>query len=64
MKDEGITRRDFLKSAVAGGAVAATSVVAVPQAAEVQQKPVAPAHPGYAYLNPERSRLSKRWSIT
>ena len=34
MKDEGINRRDFLKSAVAGGAVAAGSVVAVPQTAE------------------------------
>lgn len=56
MKDEGIKRRDFLKSAVAGSAVAATAVVAVPQAAKAQQKPAAaPAHPGYAYLNPDEA---------
>lgn len=56
MKDEDIKRRDFLKRAVAGSAVAATAVVAVPQAAEAQQKPAAaPAHPGYAYLNPDEA---------
>ena len=55
MKDEGINRRDFLKSAVAGGAVAATSVVAVPQTAEAQQKPAPAAHPGYAFLNPDEA---------
>ncbi len=55
MKDEGINRRSFLKSAVAGGAVAATSVVAVPQEAQAQPKPAAPAHPGYSYLNPDEA---------
>ena len=56
MKDEGINRRDFLKGAVASGAVAATSVAAVTQTAEAQQqKPVAAAHPGYAFLNPDEA---------
>jgi len=55
MNDEGMKRRDFLKGAVAGGAVAAGSVVGVP-AADAQQKPaVAPSHPGYAFLNPEEA---------
>ena len=58
MENEGIKRRDFLKSAVAGSAVAATSVVALPQEAQAQQKPAvpaAPAHPGYTYLNPDEA---------
>jgi gluconate 2-dehydrogenase gamma chain len=56
MKDEGIKRREFLKGAVAGGAVAATSVVGVTAGeAQAQQKPAAAAHPGYAFLNPEEA---------
>ena len=57
MKDEGIKRRDFLKGAVAGGAVAATTVVGVaPTEAQAQQRTAAaPAHPGYSYLNPEEA---------
>ena len=59
MKDQGIKRRDFLKGAVAGGAIAATTVVGVtPGEALAQQKPAAPAqptHPGYSYLNPEEA---------
>ena len=46
MKDQGIKRRDFLKGAVAGGAVAATAAVGVtPSEALAQQKPAAPAQP-------------------
>ena len=56
MKDEGIKRRDFLKGAVASGAVAATAVVGVSAGeAQAQAKPAAPAHPGYAFLNPEEA---------
>jgi len=52
MKDDKFNRREFLKSAVAGGAVAATTVV-TPQSAEAQQQPAAAggAGSGYAYLN-------------
>lgn len=53
MKDDAFDRRSFLKSAVAGSAVAVTGAT-LPQAAEAQQKPAAaaqPAHPGYAFLN-------------
>jgi gluconate 2-dehydrogenase gamma chain len=51
-KDEGFGRRDFLKSAVAGGAVAAaaTAAVTVPQGAQAQPAGNGPA-PGYAFLN-------------
>ena len=51
-KEEGFGRRDFLKSAVAGGAVAATVTAATvaPQAARAAQAPAAPA-PGYEFLN-------------
>jgi gluconate 2-dehydrogenase gamma chain len=57
MKDEGIKRRDFLKGAVAGSAVAATAVVGVtPNEAQAQAKPAAaPTHPGYSFLNPEEA---------
>ena len=53
MKDaKGFGRREFLKSAVAGGATAAT--VSLPQTAEAQQRPALTqphASAGYAYLN-------------
>ena len=57
MKDDGINRREFLKGAVAGGAVATTTAVGLaPQVAEAQQKPAAaPANPGYSYLNLEEA---------
>ena len=57
MKDDGINRREFLKGAVAGGAVATTVAVGLaPQAAEAQQKPAAPpASQGYSYLNLEEA---------
>jgi gluconate 2-dehydrogenase gamma chain len=53
MKKDGFDRRTFLKSAVAGGAVAAA--VNVPQAAQAQPATAAAAAsaPGYAFLNPE-----------
>ena len=53
MKNDGFDRRAFLKSAVAGGAAAAT--VSVPQAALAQPAAAVPAatSPGYAFLNPE-----------
>ncbi len=53
MTDHGVGRRDFLKSAMVGGAVAATAGVTAPQPAPAQ--PVAsggtPAPAGYAFLN-------------
>jgi gluconate 2-dehydrogenase gamma chain len=56
MNDEGVNRRDFLKGAVAGSAVAAGSVVGVASnEVQAQAKPAAPAHPGYAFLNPEEA---------
>jgi gluconate 2-dehydrogenase gamma chain len=57
MKDDGINRREFLKGAVAGGAVATTAAVGLaPQTAEAQQKPAAPpASQGYSYLNLEEA---------
>ena len=51
MKDDGINRREFLKGTLAGGAVAATAAVGLAPTAEAQQKPAAPAHPGYAFLS-------------
>ena len=54
MKDEGVKRRDFLKTAVAGGAVAAGSVVGA-ATAEAQQRPAAAPHPGYSFFNPEEA---------
>ena len=50
------SRRDFLKSAVAGSAAAVGATL--PHAAEAQQKPAAappPQHPGYTYLNLEEA---------
>lgn len=57
MKDDGINRRDFLKGAVAGGAVATTAAVGLaPQTAEAQQKSAAATvNPGYSYLNLEEA---------
>ncbi len=59
MKNKGVGRRDFLKSAVVSGAAAATGTVTVlPQGAPAQQ-PAAPpaAQPaaGYAFLNLEEA---------
>jgi gluconate 2-dehydrogenase gamma chain len=56
MKNRRFDRRTFLKSAVAGSAAAVSATL--PQTAEAQQKPTAPAaapppNPGYAYLNLE-----------
>ena len=52
MKNQGFGRREFLKSAVAGGAAAAagTASVALPQTAQAQPA-AAPAAAGYAFLN-------------
>jgi gluconate 2-dehydrogenase gamma chain len=52
MKDKGFGRREFLKSAVAGGAAAATGTagVALPQTAQAQPA-AAPVAAGYAFLN-------------
>src|SRR5450631_938458 len=54
MQNDGFDRRAFLKSAVAGGAAAAT--VAIPQPA-LAQGAAAPAgaSAGYAFLNPEEA---------
>ena len=55
MKNETFDRRAFLKSAVAGGAVAAAAAVPLAHEAHAQQAPAAAnasaPHPGYAYLN-------------
>ena len=54
MEEKGFGRRDFLKSAVAGGAAAAT--VSLPQSAEAQ--PAAgqvPASAGYTYFGPDEA---------
>jgi gluconate 2-dehydrogenase gamma chain len=54
-KDQGFGRREFLKSAIAGGAAAAT--VSLPQTAQAQQPAAAPASTStaYAYLNSEEA---------
>lgn len=52
MSDNNFDRRDFLKSAVVGGAAAATAVL--PSAATAQANAAAPA-PGYAFLTPEEA---------
>src|SRR5258705_3073186 len=54
MQDEGVNRRSFLKTAVAGSAVAAGSVVGS-GTAEAQQKPAAATQPGYSFFNPEEA---------
>ena len=55
LKGSGSDRRDFLKTAVVGGAAAASSTAAIvtPEIAQAQQAaPAAPATPtGYAFLN-------------
>jgi gluconate 2-dehydrogenase gamma chain len=53
VKDPGFGRREFLKSAIAGGAAAAT--VSLPQTAQAQQPAPAPAAAGYAFLNLEEA---------
>jgi gluconate 2-dehydrogenase gamma chain len=60
MKNDTFDRRAFLKSAVAGSAAAVTATVALPQTAEAQQHPAAPAttpppNPGYTFLNLEEA---------
>ena len=57
MKKQGFDRRDFLKTAVASGAAAAsaTAIIATPDKAQADQSiqaPAAPSEPaGYAFLN-------------
>jgi gluconate 2-dehydrogenase gamma chain len=55
MENKGFDRRNFLKSAVAGGAAAVT--VSLPQSATAQaQKPVAaPSGAGYTFFNPDEA---------
>jgi gluconate 2-dehydrogenase gamma chain len=55
MENKGFDRRDFLKSAVAGGAAAVT--VSLPQSATAQaQKPAAaPSGAGYTFFNPDEA---------
>jgi gluconate 2-dehydrogenase gamma chain len=55
MKKDGFDRRDFLKSAVAGGAAAAAVSVPQPAAAQSAAASSATASPGYAFLNPEEA---------
>jgi gluconate 2-dehydrogenase gamma chain len=55
MTDKGFGRRDFLKSAVVVGGAAAATPVIVPDTAQAQQQPPAPANPGYAFLNLEEA---------
>jgi gluconate 2-dehydrogenase gamma chain len=57
MKNDGINRREFLKGAVAGGAVATTAAVGLTATAQAQQKPAAAAsaNPGYSFLNLEEA---------
>ena len=52
MSEENFGRRDFLKSAVIGGAAAATA--GLPAQVAAQANPAAPAA-GYAFLNPEEA---------
>jgi gluconate 2-dehydrogenase gamma chain len=54
MKDNIFGRREFLKSAFAGGAAAAT--VNLPQAANAAQQPAAATHgAGYTFFNPDEA---------
>ena len=50
-KEEGFGRREFLKSAVAGGAVAAAATATVVATPSAQAQPAGAAAPGYALLN-------------
>jgi len=52
MSEENFGRRDFLKSAVIGGAAAATA--SLPMQVAAQSSAAAPAA-GYAFLNPEEA---------
>ena len=53
MKDQGFGRREFLKTAVVGGAAAASpNILTEPAQA---QTATAPAAPGYAFLNLEEA---------
>src|SRR5215831_8379849 len=52
MTDQGLGRRDFLKTAVAGGAAAAATATAIPApSAQAQQPAAPPAAEGYEFLN-------------
>ena len=52
MTDQGFGRRDFLKTAVAGGAAAAATATAIPApSAQAQQPAAPPAAEGYEFLN-------------
>src|SRR5438132_13482870 len=52
MTDKGFGRRDFLKTAVAGGAAAAATATAIPApSAQAQQPAAQPAAEGYEFLN-------------
>ena len=56
MKDKNFDRREFLKSAIAGGAVAATTTASLPQTAHAAQQPVAiPTGAGYTFFNPDEA---------
>ena len=53
METKGFDRRDFLKSAIAGGAAAATVSV---QVAQAQKQPAAPVSgEGYTYFGPDEA---------
>src|SRR5215469_10889581 len=52
MTDQGFGRRDFLKTAIAGGAAAAATATAIPAPSTQAQQPAAqPAAEGYEFLN-------------
>lgn len=60
MSDQGFGRRDFLKTAVVGGAAAAATGIQQPQSAQAQQPAAAPAaaapvFEGYEFLNLEEA---------
>jgi gluconate 2-dehydrogenase gamma chain len=59
MKKQGLDRRDFLKTAVAGGAATAgaTATLATPEIAQAQQASTAAetGAAGYAFLNPDEA---------
>ena len=56
MKDKSFDRREFLKSAIAGGAVAATTTASLPQTAHAAQQPAAiPTGAGYTFFNPDEA---------
>src|SRR5687767_2491861 len=56
MKDQGVGRREFLKgAAVAGAASVASAPAILPEAAQAQPAPSAPAAQGYSFLNLEEA---------